>query len=64
MLMRYFFDLVRQINKRIPVNKDRKTKGKNSGQTNSSVSSGKPGADGLQTNSATNGNQQGCCLLL
>ncbi|CAF1592028.1 unnamed protein product [Adineta steineri] len=65
-----FFDLVRQINKRAPVNKDKKNKNKNpyqTGQPNPSVSSGKSGVDGLQANSlnqSSNGNKQGCCILL
>ncbi|CAF3997566.1 unnamed protein product [Adineta steineri] len=63
-----FFDLVRQINKRTPVNKDKKNKGKNSGQmgnTNTS-SSGKNGFDNLQTNQASNNSRdkQDCCILL
>ncbi len=65
-----FFDLVRQINKRTPVNKDKKLKGKNynqSGNANPSSSSGKSGMNGLEPNSpiqGTNGNKQDCCVLL
>ncbi|CAF3192313.1 unnamed protein product [Rotaria socialis] len=64
-----FFDLVRQINKRTPVNKDKKSKGKNAGQgsnSNPSVSSAKMGNDGLQTDSSNQNcsNNKGCCALL
>ncbi|CAF1315015.1 unnamed protein product [Rotaria magnacalcarata] len=64
-----FFDLVRQINKRAPVNKDKKSKGKNAGQgsnSNPSVSSAKMGNDGLQTDSSNqhSSNNKGCCILL
>jgi len=67
MLMRFFFDLVRQINKRTPVYKVKKNKGKNSGQmANMSSSSGKGGFDNLQTNQPTNNSRdkQNCCILL
>ncbi|CAF1676864.1 unnamed protein product [Adineta ricciae] len=59
-----FFDLVRQINKRTPVNKDKKMKSKN---PNPSVSSGKSGIDGVHADplhATSNGNNQGCCVLL
>ncbi|CAF1095940.1 unnamed protein product [Rotaria sordida] len=65
-----FFDLVRQINKRTAVNKDKKIKNKNSGQimnSNLSASSGNNDVDNLPTNlsnPATVSNDQGCCILL
>ncbi|UJR31790.1 hypothetical protein I4U23_019268 [Adineta vaga] len=63
-----FFDLVRQINKRTPVNKDKKAKGKSSGQIGNpnSSSSGKNGFDNLQANQSSNNSRdkQNCCTLL
>ncbi|CAF0964497.1 unnamed protein product [Adineta ricciae] len=59
-----FFDLVRQINKRTPVNKDKKMKSKN---PNPSVSSGKFDMHGVPadpSHATSNGNNQGCCVLL
>jgi hypothetical protein len=60
---------VRQINKRTPVNKDKKNKGKNSGpmgNTNMSSTSGKTGFDSLQNNQTSNNSRdkQNCCILL
>lgn len=55
-----FFDLVRQINKRTPVNRDKKNKGKSSVPNNNSnpTSTGKTSAmDGSE-------NKQECCVLL
>jgi Ras-related protein Rap-1A len=64
-----FFDLVRQINKRTSVNKDKKNKGKNSGQTANathSSSTGKTGSDNLQTNPTINKSRvkKHHCILL
>ncbi|CAF4756794.1 unnamed protein product, partial [Rotaria sp. Silwood1] len=65
-----FFDLVRQINKRTAVNKDKKTKNKNSGQTSNSNPSASDGTNGIgisktnSSNKATVSNNQDCCILL
>ncbi|CAF1021706.1 unnamed protein product [Rotaria sp. Silwood1] len=65
-----FFDLVRQINKRAAVNKDKKAKRKNSGQAsnpNPSAPDETNGVDISQTNSqnkTTVSNNRDCCILL
>ena len=57
--LKIFFDLVRQINKRTPMNKEKKAKGKSG---HSISSQGKSPLDGSQINS--NGNKKDCCVLL